>query len=138
MTRIPLSKMIIVSDERSNRGLYVDLDKFGIYGSVEGIFWKYKLNEWHTVFIQCTRKEDNKGYVYVNDKRGEFTTTKPRAQSHSVFMGALKDGTLIPWTGGLALLEIYTYTSAAENKFPERFRDLIIDDHKRRISGTYN
>ena len=137
MTRIPNSEMIIVSNEKSDRGIFVNLKKFGIFGSDEEIFWKYKLKKWYTIAVQWTRKDDNKGYVYFKGKRADFTTTKPEAQSHSVFMGALKERKrLMPWTGCLALLEIYTYKSPSEDEFPAKFRDLIIEDHKRRILGA--
>ena len=134
MTRIPDSEMIIVSNEKSDRGLYVNLNKFGILGSIEEISWEYILKKWYTIAIQWTRNDkDNSGYVYFKGKRGDFTTIKPEAQSHSLFMGGLKDERkrLMPWTGCLALLEIYTYLN--EDEFPAKFRNLIIEDHKRRI-----
>ena len=139
MIRIPVSEMIIVTDETLDRGLYVNLEKeeerFGIYGSVEEIFWKYKLKRWHTIAVQWTKKDDNKGYLYKDGKEAIFTTTPGSEKDlKSVFIGALKERKgLIPWNGCLAILEIYTYENLKSEKFPDKFRDLIIQDHKKRI-----
>ena len=140
----PASEQFILCDELLNRGLSIDAKTINIYGTSDNpLKLTYKHKKWITIGIQWTlSKTNHRGYFYLNDKdaegfrHGTFVTTQSAEEINDVYIGGLSTGKGGNWQACLAALDIHDIKEVTtEMEYPEGLRKLILNDHRRRVSG---